>query len=373
MKFSLPFLAFLSSVNCSTDVNHRRALTALETQWNVEDPTLVQDVNDANLFVLSFEHGDGDSNVAIEVFDVCPNGDANYNGVTFVGAGPLFYFYDNSIPVDFFVGSSVDGWTQSSPVWKTDWTFSINSAVVTSSAAYTESNGLGTVVFCVRTGQVDDLGQNNKVLVNFKQLEITITYDLTSSVDVTSFSTEVIEEATTNEEDSFETSSALCSGSSGSGTGGAFNQGEEICIEVCSADGFVEVASIDSLTMIITNAPNNANQVVISAGLAVGNTVNAPTCSGGCCTVNFILNAMFFPVGVPDTPASATVTGTGVCSLTITRRRLGKSTGRALQETTTTAFNAKFDIERDEQLASAGTAPKGLMAMAAAGGLALVL
>ena len=281
----------------------------------------------------------------IEVYDVCPNGDADYTDPIFEGA-PEYYWYNNYMGIDFLDDEIPDGWTYITgrpDLYNAAWDFKINSLVATSDA-YTESAGVGTVAFCIRGGLVDfEQDPNELTLVNFKQFMLTVNFDLTSGFEVSSFATQVIEEATGTASDSFETTAELCA-ESGSGP---FNQGQEICITVCPEDdSLVDVASIDSLTLVIDGAPNDASQVVIAGGVPVGNVVAAPECGvDSCCQVRFILNALFFPVGLPDTPPVATVTGNGDCTLTFTSRPLlGESPGRALHKTTISIFDATFGI-----------------------------
>lgn len=300
------------------------------------------------------------------------------------GAASFPYLLDNSFP--FLLQSHVK--------------FSILPEIVGTSA-YTEADGYGTAEFCMRVGSWDFEpwwrgGQSNlfvePILINFKQLKVSVTYDLTDEFTVDSFLTEVVASDTVEAEDTFETQSKLCDVQIHTPP---FRPGNQICIEVCPADAdnqFVDVDSIDTLFMRV-QIPDSTNAMimgVIDPTSPQLSTVLDQVCEeDACCRVRFLLNGDFFPVGV-DTAIvdaedvnQATVTGYGTATVTQfnNERRLVKKTSktvpRFLQDSNSQAadFDTEFPIqlEAPEDSSAATFGLTGVAAAVGAIGAALLL
>lgn len=390
-------------------------LSPLEREWFVDDPNLAYNPVD-KVFTLTTEVGMGNSGLlgqssfqkySFEAFLDCPNGDPVYNGATEILTSELFdplstgqlvsYFFLFST---FFSGPNALGGAATFEqlegpniprLLESSALFQILPGI-TSTTAYSETGGVGTAEFCLRVGSWDFqefLGVSllllEPILINFKQLKVTVTYDLTDDFVVESFNTEVVASTEATANDSFETVARLCANQF-PGNSEPFNAGDQICIEVCPTtddDQFVDVSSIDSLFLKVGVPGSTAN---LEMGVIDPNPFNVQLSTvldqicnvDSCCRVSFLLNGDFFPVGVDSTGGinEAEVVGEGSATMTQLRRHLG-STTRALQSSgsTSSEFDTKFNIELESPEDSSANQDATLtgVAAAAAGAIGAVL
>jgi hypothetical protein len=263
-----------------------------------------------------------------------------------------------------------------------------SSAAAPGSSVYTEANGEGTVSFCSRVGLVDYDINGNAIYVNFRQMLTTINYDLSvEGIPVSQFYTRAIEEATGGADVDLGATATVCEGY-GQQDGDIdpfFNQGQEVCINICADDTLgldADVISIDQLVLNINNQPTIAQQVLIFGGSPVGNAIEYDcTSAEGCCTARFLMENSFFPVDENQDPSEATVTGTGEATISLNgnRRKLSIRGLQAIEATKTdeTKFEGEFNIMQYdnglEEESSAFSTTFSAAILAGAAGAALMI
>jgi len=254
------------------------------------------------------------------------------------------------------------------------WSFGIHESII-SYSGYSESNNTGSASFCIRYGiaDIDDDGVVGP-LVNFREAIMTINYDLLIGFDTLEIATQAYEPATADYTQTFSTQVFTCGGFSYSSP---VKPGDEICIQVCPAANDADSIYLDGIeSMEVKLISDQAiTQGVVAGGSLVNENLAEMTCSY-CCTISFVLHAVFFPLADPDTDyvkVEGTVTAHLMGGIT---RRLASNAGTE-EEESHSSFETTLAVSgASNDNHSAATAvfnqPKVLMVLALLGGAILL-
>lgn len=212
------------------------------------------------------------------------------------------------------------------------------------------ANNIGTVQFCVLVGNAND-GVPPE-MVNFRETEVTITYNLLAEWEPASFETVAMDPIDFTESQDLTAGVFTCPADENKVLWGPYGlylyQGEVACMAICPGtepqQQFWNTATVEAVVAV---GDNGASQAIVVNGASVNNQVNVYT-PNGCMAIEWVFDGEFFPTTLDDF-VQVTVTGSATFLPANGNRLLGavNRKGRALEEATNADFEAEVTLQKN--------------------------